>query len=136
VSYGIWLAILGVLGASNLIIARRPDAAAMIGRMAPYQGWMGAVSALWGIYNLIFCVLGISLLTDAPIVWILWLACSVVQTALGLLLGVGVMKTFIKDPTASAKMDETIAKLSPFQGIIGLTGIGLGIAAAVWDIIT
>jgi hypothetical protein len=33
-------------------------------------------------------------------------------------------------------MDETIAKLSPFQGIIGLAGIGLGIAAVVWDIIT
>ncbi len=132
-SYGIWLAILGVLGASNLIIARRPDAAAMIGKMAPYQGWMGAISALWGIYNLIFSILGIGLLAVAPVSWILWISCAVVQTALGLLLGVGVMKTFIKDPTANAKMDETIAKLSPFQGVIGLTGIGLGLAAVVWS---
>src|SRR5687767_9136008 len=124
-SYGIWLVILGVLGASSLIIARRPDAADMIGKIAPYQGWMGAISVLYGLYNLIFCVLGISLLTAAPISWILWLATSIILTSLGLLLGVGVMKTFIKDPTAQAKMDQTITKLSPYQGMLGLAGIGV-----------
>ena len=125
--YGIWLALLGVLGASSLIIARRPDAAAMIGKMAPFQGWMGAGSAIWGLWGIISAVLSIGLLTTFPIWWATWLACSVVQTALGLLLGVGTLKTFIKDPTANAKMDETIKKLSPFQGTLGLVGIGLGI---------
>lgn len=125
--YGIWLAILGVLGASSLIIARRPDAAEMIGKFAPYQGWMGVASAAWGLWGIISCVLSIGLLALFPIWWITWVACSVVQTLLGLLLGVGVMKTFIKDPAASEKLDQTIAKLSPFQGTIGLAGIGLGI---------
>jgi hypothetical protein len=124
---GIWLVILGVLGASSLIIARRPDAAEMIGKLAPIQGWMGAVSALWGVWGLISSVLSIGLLTTFPIWWITSLASSVVLAGLGLLLGVGVMKTFIKDPTANAKMDETIKKLSPFQGTLGLVGIGLGI---------
>src|SRR5258706_556369 len=32
--YGIWLAILGILGASNLIIARKPDAKEMIAKLA------------------------------------------------------------------------------------------------------
>ncbi len=125
--YGIWLAILGVLGASSLIIARRPDAAEMIGKLAPYQGWMGALSAIGGLLNVVFLLIGIAALAVAPIWWITALACGLVQTALGLLLGVGVMKTFIKDPTANAKLDQTIAKLSPFQGTLGLVGIGLGI---------
>ena len=45
---GVWLAVLGVLGASNLIIARKPDAKEMIAKLAPYQGWIGAISALCG----------------------------------------------------------------------------------------
>ncbi len=129
--YGVWLALLGVLGASSLIIARRPDAAEMIGKIAPYQGWMGAGSALGGLWGVISAVMNIALLTAWPIWWITWIACSTVQCLLGFLLGVGVLKTFIKDPTASAKMDETIKKLSPFQGTLGLAAIGLGI----WTVI-
>jgi len=124
---GIWLAVLGILGASSLIIARRPDAAQMIAKLAPYQGWIGAVSALWGVWGIISCVLNMAWMTTFPIYWFTWLADSALQAALGLLLGVGVLKTFIKDPTASAKMDQTIAKLSPFQGTLGLAAIGLGI---------
>jgi hypothetical protein len=128
---GIWLAVLGVLAASNLIVARRPDAAEVIAKLAPYQGWIGAISALWGVWGIISCVLGISLLTAAPILWFSWLANSVILATLGLLLGVGVLKTFIKDETANAKLDETIAKIAPKQGVLGLVAIGLG----VWMIV-
>lgn len=128
---GIWMVILGVLAASSLIIARRPDAAQMIGKVAPYQGWMGAVSAFWGIWGIISSVLTIGLLALWPILWITNLATSVLLASLGLLLGVGVLKTFIKDPTAQAKMDQTIAKLAPFQGTLGLVAIGVGIWCVV-----
>lgn len=124
---GIWLAVLGILGAANLIVAKRPDAAEMIAKLAPYQGWIGAVSALWGIWGIISSVLSLSLLSLVPIFWVTMLANSVLLASLGLLLGVGVLKTFIKDPTAQAKMDETIAKLAPKQGVLGLVAIGLGV---------
>ncbi len=129
--FGLWLAVLGVLAASNLIIAKRPDAAGLIAKIAPYQGWMGAISALWGIWGVISSVLNIALLSTFPITWILWVASSVLLVALGLLLGVGVLKTFIKDPTAQAKMDQTITKLGPKQGVLGLAGIGVGLASIV-----
>ncbi len=125
--YGLWLAVLGVLGASSLIIARRPDAAQMIAKLAPYQGWIGAVSAVGGVWGIISSVLSITWMTTYPIFWFTYLADSVLQAALGLLLGVGVLKTFIKDPTAGAKMDQTIAKIAPFQGMLGLAAIGVGI---------
>ena len=47
------LLVLGVVCASNLIIARKPDAKELIGKIAPYQGWIGAISALWGAWWLI-----------------------------------------------------------------------------------
>ena len=124
--YGLWLAVLGVLGAANLIIAKRPDAADAIAKLAPYQGWIGAVSALGGVWIIISSVLNLAWLSVAPIWWITYLATGLLQASLGLLLGVGVLKTFIKDPTAQAKMDETIAKLAPKQGLLGLIAIGVG----------
>lgn len=123
---GIWLAVLGILGASNLIIARKPDARALIAKLAPYQGWMGAVSALWGVWGIISSVLSVGLLTTYPIYWITFLASAVVQAGLGLLLGVGTLKTFIKQPQAILKMDQLVTKLAPFQGALGLASIGVG----------
>lgn len=128
---GIWLAVLGILGASNLIIARKPDAKELIAKLAPYQGWIGAVSAIWGVWGIISSVLNIGWLTLIPIYWITYLADSILSFCLGLLLGVGTLKTFIKNPTAVEKMDVTITKLAPYQGILGLVAIGVG----VWMII-
>src|SRR4051812_13948180 len=102
--HGIWLAVLGVLAASNLIIAKRPEAKELIGKLAPYQGWIGAASVVGGVWGIISCIVHLNLLTLIPLFWILWLADSALLAALGLLLGVGVLKTFIKNPTAQAKM--------------------------------
>jgi len=135
---GIWLAILGILGASNLIISKRPDAKEAIAKLAPYQGWIGAVSALWGAWGIVGAVLNLGWLSHWPIYWGTWLADSALQFGLGLLLGVGTLKTFIKDPTANAKMDQTITKLAPYQGTLGLAAIGLGIwmvvAGFIWTV--
>jgi hypothetical protein len=124
---GVWLAVLGILGASNLIIAKKPDAKELIAKLAPYQGWIGAVSALWGFWGIISAVLNIGWLSAAPIFWITFLASAVVQAGLGLLLGVGTLKTFIKQPQAIEKMDLMVTKLAPYQGTLGLVSIGVGV---------
>ena len=135
---GIWLALLGILGASNLIIARKPDAKELIAKLAPYQGWMGAVSALWGAWGIIRAVLSIGWLAHWPIYWATSLGDHVLQFGLGLLLGVGTLKTFIKNPQANERMNETIAKLTPYQGTLGLVAIGLGVwmvvAGFLWTV--
>jgi hypothetical protein len=124
---GLWLAVLGVLGASSIIIAKKPDAKEMIAKLAPYQGWIGAISAIWGVWGVISAVLNLGILSHWPILWITMLADAVLQFALGLILGIGTLKTFIKDPTANAKMDQTLQKLLPYQGNLGLLAIGVGI---------
>jgi hypothetical protein len=124
---GIWLALLGVLAASNLIIAKRPDAELLIGKVAPYQGWIGALSAAWGVVGLLRCVSHIGLMSVAPVYWLSWLITSVLLGSLGLLLGVGVLKSFITNQKAQANLDRVITKLAPFQGTLGLIAIGLGV---------
>jgi hypothetical protein len=123
---GIWLAVLGVLAVPSLILAKRPDAKALLGKLAPYQGWMGAVSAFWGVWGIIQSVLNLGWLTTWPIYWATWLADSVLLASLGLILGIGVMKTFIKAPAAQAKLDQTLARIAPHQGRLGIAGVGVG----------
>ncbi len=132
---GVWLAILGILGASNLIIARKPDAQQLIAKLAPYQGWIGAVSALYGVWGIVSSVLSIGWLTTFPIFWITMLVVAVVQVGLGLLLGVGTLKTFIKQPQAVQKMDVLVTKLAPFQGTLGLVSIGVGVWMVVVSVL-
>ncbi|HYE06859.1 MAG TPA: hypothetical protein VEL07_15185 [Planctomycetota bacterium] len=135
---GIWMAVLGILGASSLVIAKKPDAKALIDKLAPFQGWIGAISALWGAWGIVSSILNLNWLSVVPIFWITFLATSITLLALGLLLGVGVLKTFIKAPAAVAKLDATIAKLAPYQGTLGLIAIGLGVwmvvAGFLWTV--
>lgn len=133
--FSVWLFLLGVLGASNLIIAKKPDAKELIAKLAPYQGWMGAGAALTGVYWLIMAVFNMGLLgagVSGIIGWVTWVAVSLILVSLGLLLGVGVLKTFIKQPQAVAKMDLMITKLAPKQGVLGLIAMGLG----VWSLVS
>jgi hypothetical protein len=125
------LLVLGVVCASNLIIARKPDAKELIAKVAPYQGWIGAISALWGAWWLINWILNVGVMMTWPILGITWLANSILLLGLGLLCGIGVLKTFVKAPAATEKLDLTVAKLAPYQGVLGLIGIGV----AIWTIL-
>ena len=122
---------LGLLGAANLIIARKPEANELIAKLAPYQGYAGAVGALWGIWIIIHALLNLGLIKLALVWWATYLSMGVIMFGLGLLLGVGMLKTWIKDPTAQEKMDQLIERLAPKQGLLGLIGLGLG----VWGLI-
>jgi hypothetical protein len=124
---GIWLALLGVLAVPSLILSKRPDAAEVLAKIAPYQGWIGVVSAIWGVWGIISSLLHVSWMSLAPIFWLTWLANSVLLACLGLILGIGTFKTFIKDPAAQSRMDETLARMAPHQGRLGIAAIVLGI---------
>src|SRR5262245_38903317 len=124
---GIWLALLGVLAVPSLILSKRPDAADLLAKLAPYQGWIGVVSAIWGIWGIITSVLNVGWLSLVPVFWVTWLANSVLLVCLGLILGVGTFKTFIKDPAAQDRMDDTLARLAPHQGLLGIAAIVVGI---------
>jgi len=124
---GVWLFLLGVLGAANLIIARKPEAKELIDKIAPYQGWMGFGSMWWGLWGIVWFVLGLGNLKHWPVFWITFGAASTLHFLLGTLLGVGTFKTFVKQEQAVQKVDQLVLKLAPMQGTLGLIGIVTGI---------
>jgi hypothetical protein len=122
-----WDIVLGILGAASLIIARKPDAKALIDKLTPWQGWIGAVSFVWGLWGVVNLILSLGWLAVAPISWIMYLLEVVVCLFLGFLLGIGTIKTFVKEPKAVEKMDMMVKKLAPYQGILGIIAIIIGI---------
>jgi hypothetical protein len=131
--YGISLAILGILAAPSLLLSKRPDAKELLNKITPFQGWIGLVFFVWGVWGIIQAVLNLGLLGSNPIWWITWIATSALEGSLGFLLGYGMISKMIlsKNEIAREKGEQLLKKLSPWQGRLGLIAILLG----VWSII-
>ncbi|MCK4595086.1 hypothetical protein KAU45_11330 [bacterium] len=108
----------GVLGAASLIIKKKPEAADIIGKISPYQGIIGIVLLVWGIIKLLsaFAWLG------AGLAGIVGFATAIVMILLGFLLGFSLIAKFLGE-----KGENLFKKISPFQGILGIIGILVGL---------
>ena len=134
--YGIILIILGLLAAPSLLLAKKPDAKETLDKLAPIQGWLGLIFFIGGVFSIIMVILAMGLLGHGIwgiIWWITQLACALIQTALGFLLGYSLIVKYglSKNEAAKAKGEQLMAKLQPLQGKVGLLGIIIG----VWVII-
>jgi hypothetical protein len=129
--HGIMLIVLGCLAIPSLIIAKRPDAKQVLDKITPYQGWIGLIGLAWGVYALLFWILPSLGWLGGGMRLMLWFIVAAVDVALliilGFMMGIGTLKTFIKNPNAQAKMDQTLVKLAPKQGTLGVVAIIVGL---------
>lgn len=129
---GVWLVLLGVLGAASLITARRPDTRGLIDRLAPYQGWIGALSVIWGVVEVVAALLDATLVRVRPLAWLVWLVDGLLLVSLGLLLGAGVIKSFVASAAVHERIDRVNLRLVPYQAGLGVAAIVVGL----WGVIT
>ncbi|MBD3399523.1 MAG: hypothetical protein GF399_04240 [Candidatus Coatesbacteria bacterium] len=113
----------GILGAAGMIVKNKPSAADAIAKLTPFQGYIGVVLLLWGIWDLIQSFSLLSLW--GGIIGILALATAIVEIILGIVLGWSLIVKYSSG--AAEKMESTYAKLVPLQGIFGILAILLGI---------
>ena len=117
---GLWLLLLGALGASTLL-ARREEGRKVLAALEPYQGWIGVVSVVWGVWRLALLVLG---LRYRP--WLLNAVAAGLLVCLGLLLGVGIFQSFLKDPGGRDNFTKVVEKLTPYRQTLGVVAMVLG----------
>lgn len=124
----------GILAASAFIISKKPDAQEWIDKLTPYEGWIGVVTFVWGIWEIIGSVTGVSMLGDAPLRWAFWLAVGVSDLLVGFILGFKLISKYAlsKNEAALAKGQAIRAKLTKFQIPIGFFAITMGILYTVW----
>lgn len=128
----------GILGASAAIVKKRPDAKELIDKLATYQGWIGFVACLWGLWITLWSLLNMGTLMDISVIlWITILASGVLCFALGLLLGFGLITKYAlsKNEAARQRGEQLRAKLAPYQVTLGWAGIGVGLWSLIENII-
>jgi len=135
--YGILLIILGILAVPSLILSKKPNAKELLDKITPFQGIIGVIFCLWGVWNTIWAVIGLVGYISGGLWSIVFgltiLACSIVQAVLGFLLGYSLIAKYAlsKNEAAKEKGEQLLAKLAPMQGKFGIAAIILG----VWCII-
>ena len=119
----------GLLAASAFIISRKPNAKELIDKLTPYEGWIGALMFFWGVWEIIGCVRGLSILSEDPLSWIFWLLSGVADLLVGFILGFKLISTWVlsKNETALAKGQELRAKLVNVQVPLGFAAIISGV---------
>jgi len=124
----------GLLAASNLVIARKPNAKQLIDKLTPYQGWIGIclfLSSIWWAFNQ---VRSLSAVSAFPVTWTLVTAATVASMGVGFLLGFGLITkyTLRGSPTALARGQQLRERLAPKQGTFGVAAMITGLLVILW----
>lgn len=119
----------GVVAASSLIVARKPNAKDLFDKVAPYQGALGlglvAVGVLW-LLRVLPHIGG--LMAAAPLSGGLTVAAIALDLLIGFTLGFGLISKLLlaKNEPAKARGKEILAKLVPVQVPLGLAATAVG----------
>jgi hypothetical protein len=134
---GIVLLVLGVLAAAASIVAKRPDAKQYIEKLVPYQGWIGFVVCIWGVWIIISSILNLGMLGRVPLWWLTYAATGVLQFTLGLLLGYALLTKYLLSRNAEAmkRGEEVRGKLVPYQVTLGYASLAVGLWAVVGNFV-
>ena len=127
--YGITLVLLSIVAVPSLVLSKKPNAKELLEKIEPYQGWIGLVFCIWGVWGIVTGMLNSGWLTNEPIWWATFMAGSLVEAVLGFMLGFGLMNRLFlsKNPDALEKAALLRKKIAPKQGKIGILGVFVGI---------
>jgi hypothetical protein len=134
--YGLALLLIagGLLGASGLIIAKKPDAKELLNKLVPYQAGIGVGLLGLGLFTLLRWIgeLG-TFFKFAPLFAVALYGSCFVAMALGFFFGMPLIAKWIPGDSPAEEKAETMAKkLAPFQTILGIAGIVCGLLLVLY----
>lgn len=126
----------GILAAAGFFIARKPNAKELIDKVTPYQGWIGIILFLWGLWQTISVILNLGWISSNLIYWIIWVIVALSNLFLGFLLGFGLISkyTLSKNEEAMAKGQQIREKLMKYQIPLGFISIAVGLLYLFWGL--
>jgi hypothetical protein len=113
-----------VLALSGIIVAKKPDAKAMIDRLVPYQAVIGVAMIVLGVINFVRLLPSLAdmmkanLLQNAAVLTVIG-----ASVLLGALFGMPQIAKLIPDPTANQKAVQISQRVAPYQVLLGLIGL-------------
>jgi len=125
----ILLVLLGLLGISDWLKAKRPDIARHLQPIEQFEGWIGVAGVVWGILLLLRWLAGIGVLRFAGGGMLVMLLTALVVFALSLILGLPILRSLFGEGAFMAKVAQLVDRLSPYK-------VGLGFACLVLALYT
>ena len=124
----------GIIAASTLIVAKKPNAQELLDKLTPYQGWIGVILTFWGVWGVINSFLSIGYI---GLYWGVNLVISVAEFVVGFLLAYSLISKYLleKNETAKQKGQELRTKLVKYQVPAGVILIILGVLSIVLQVI-
>jgi hypothetical protein len=120
----------GILAASSVIAKMRPNAKELIDKLVPYQGSVGGIMFVWGIWETISVVGNIARITDFGMLNFIFEALvAFADLLVGFLLAFGLITKFAlsKNPVAMEKGQQLRGKLASVQIPLGFLAIIMGV---------
>jgi len=120
----------GLIAASSLIVAKKPNAQELLDKLTPYQGWIGVILTIWSITVLFSALTNIG---SMGIAWIITVSLGAAMFIVGFLLAYSLISKYVleKNETAKAKGQQLRAKLVKYQVPAGIALVVLGILLLV-----
>lgn len=127
------LIILGIAAAPSIVLSKKPNAKDMLDKLVPYQGWLGVIVCVIGIWSAIGGILGIQYLHIAPFYWLAGMAVSLVEVLLGFIMGFGLINKYVlsRNSASEEKGRQLLENLLPMQEKLGIAAIIIGIVALI-----
>jgi hypothetical protein len=126
----------GILAAAGFFIERKPNAKELIDKVTPYQGWIGIILFLWGVWQTISVLLSLGWISTNLIFWLIWVVVALANLFVGFLLGFGLISKYAlsKNEEAMAKGQRIRGKLLKFQIPLGFISIAVGLLFLFWSL--
>jgi len=115
----------GILGCAGLIVAKKPDAKELIGKLQPFQAGIGVALLVFGVLNLLDALRLLSFVGALPVLVITAFAAVISAIVLGIMFGMPMVAKL--SASGAAKGEELGKKLAPYQTMVGLVAIGTGL---------
>jgi hypothetical protein len=124
--YLVGLIVAGILALSGFIVAKKPDAKALIDKLVPFQAFVGVGLLVLGVlYLLTNGIDFIKAMSAAPLPAIIALAGIVSGIVLGALFGMPQIAKWIPgESNAEQKAVELSQKAAPYQMLFGVIALG------------
>ena len=115
----------GILGCAGLIVAKKPDAKELIGKLQPFQAAIGVALLVFGVLNLLDAIRFLSLMSLIPVTVIMAFAAVLSAIVLGIMFGMPMIAKL--SASGAAKGEELGKKLAPYQTLVGIVAIITGL---------
>ncbi len=127
----------GILGISGLIVAKKPDAKAMIEKLVPFQAFIGVGLLVMGIWSMLQVgpITMFRLISIVPLPALVIICGSYGSILLGFLFGMPQIAKWIPgESSAETKAMELSKKLAPFQLILGAVVLFAGVFSLLYQL--